>query len=389
MIYLDNAATSFPKPDSVLAAVQDALANCTNAGRGHHRSASLARRMIQETRALLADFFNAPDPTRMVFCLNATDALNMAIKGFLQPGAHVVTTPLEHNSVLRPLHGLQRQGRIELTMAPLDARGILDPGSIQACLRPRTELVVITHVSNVLGTLQPVAEVSQLCHERGVPLLLDAAQSAGHLPVDVEALGVDMMAFSGHKGLLGPPGCGGLYVHPDIRLHPWREGGTGTESDRPLQPEEMPEHLEAGTHNLPAIAGMAAGIQDLRTRGWPALQRHQHEHMQPLVQGLSRLPGVTLYGGAPHDLPTGALSFNIQGLDCADVGMILDESFGIAVRTGLHCAPEAHRAIATFPQGTVRVSPGTMTTLGEIDTFISAVKQIVTELDSEGTIPCR
>ncbi len=376
MIYLDNAATSFPKPDDVPTAVDEQLRHGGNAARGHHRLAGQGERLLRDTRAALASFFHAPEPSSIVFTFNATDGLNMAIKGFVQPGDHVVTTALEHNSVTRPLNGLVERGGVELTVVDVEPSGLLDPERVVAALRTDTRLMVLTHVSNVLGTVQPVAVITQYCHDRGVAVLLDAAQSAGELPIDVQALGVDMMAFPGHKGLLAPQGIGGLYVRPGVELRSWREGGTGTDSESPRQPLTMPDRLEAGTQNLPAIAGLGAGLKHLQQHGFERPRRL----VQRLIEELPPLKGVTVHGDIDPSRHAAVLSFNIDGLPCADAGMILDESFGIAVRTGLHCAPGTHRTIGTFPEGSIRVSPGWGTSDDEIDAFLQAVEQLATSI---------
>lgn len=376
MIYLDNAATSFPKPQRVLAAVAKALATGGNAARGHHQLAGQSARSIEETRAALASLINAESPSCVAFAFNATDALNMAIKGFVKSGDHVVSTQLEHNSVLRPLNGLHTRGVIDAAFAEVDSTGILNPAAIEKLITPKTRMVVMTYVSNVLGTIQPVPEVAAICAKRGVALLVDAAQAAGELPIDVQALGLSMMAFPGHKGLLGPQGCGGLYVRPDIELTPWREGGTGTQSELTTHPTEMPHLLEAGTHNQPALAGLSAGLQFINERGVDALRKHQLECLGTLIEGLRRIDGVTLYGELDLAKKAGALSLNVDAMDCSEVGVILDQSFEIAVRTGLHCAAPTHKLLGAFPSGTVRVSPGFATTSEEIRTFISAIEQI-------------
>ncbi len=376
MIYLDNAATSFPKPESVTTAVTEALATGGNAARGHHHLAGRGARLIEETRSLLASLLNAEDPSRVAFAFNATDALNMAIKGFVQPGDHVITTQLEHNSVLRPLNGLKTRGVIDMSVSEVGENGVLDPGAVEALIRSETRLAVMTYVSNVLGTIQPVAEVAEICGKHGIPLLVDAAQATGELPIDVQALGVAMLAFPGHKGLLGPQGCGGLYVRPGIELAAWREGGTGTQSKLTEHPDEMPHRLEAGTHNLPALAGLAAGVRFIQERGVAELRDHQLRLLRQLVEGLEGIGGVTLYGDLDPARKAGVASFNVAGMDCSDVGAILDQSFEIVVRTGLHCAAPTHRAIGTFPSGTVRASPGFATTEDEIQTSLSAIEQI-------------
>jgi cysteine desulfurase family protein len=377
MIYLDNAATSFPKPESVYVAVERTLReSCGNAGRGVHAMAAATTQTIREVRARLARFIGAEDPSRVVFTFNATDALNIAIKGYVTPGCHVVTSQIEHNSVLRPLKALEKSGVIEVTYVGLGQDGIVAPSDIAAAIKQATHLVVLTHASNVLGTIQPVSEVGQLCRERGIAFLVDGAQSVGEVPVDVSEMYMDMLAFPGHKSLLGPQGTGGLYIREGIDLRCWREGGTGTESASDQQPGDYPTHLEAGTSNLPGIAGLGEGIKYIEERGMEDIHRQGMEFLRSILGFLESDSRFTVYGSTDMDRHVHVLSFNIQDKDPSEVGLILDQSFGIAVRTGLHCAAPIHRIMGTHPSGMVRVSPGPMTTEDDIRAFVDALKQI-------------
>lgn len=377
MIYLDNAATSFPKPDAVIRAIEQTLREGGgNAGRGVHGKASAATQGIRETRARLAGLFGIGDPDRLAFTFNATDALNIAIKGFVRPGDHVVTSQIEHNSVLRPLLGLETAGLISVTRVGVSPDGFIDPGDVGRALGDRTRLVVVTHASNVLGTVQPVAAIADVCRRRGVALLVDAAQSAGEIGIDVDAMGIDMLAFPGHKSLLGPQGTGGLYVRDGIELRPWREGGTGTESAVEAQPADYPTRLEAGTQNLPGIMGLGAGVRYVTETGVERLHAGCMALVGRILDAFAQDDRIVVYGSTDLKRHVHALSFNIRGIDPSEVGMILDQSFGVAVRTGLHCAAPIHRMIGTYPAGTVRVSPGPFNTDADIETFLGAVKEI-------------
>jgi cysteine desulfurase / selenocysteine lyase len=379
MIYLDNAATSHPKPAPVYERIDRITREVgANPGRSGHRLAVEAEREIASARAAVAGLLGAAEPSRIVWTLNATDALNMALKGSLRDGDHVVTTPLEHNSVARLLNRLEQEGRLRVTRVTSGADGVVDPDDVASALEASTRLVALAHAGNVLGNVQPIAEIGRRVRERGCLLLVDAAQSAGVLPVDVTHDAVDLLAFAGHKGLLGPSGTGGLYVGPRAALRPWREGGTGGDSARPVQPEELPHALEAGTPNTAGIAGLAEGARWVQSQGMEALASRERALAARLWEALADVHRVELYGRAPGEAParTGLLTFNVKGERASEVGAILDASFGIAVRAGLHCAPGVHRFLGTFPEGAVRVSPGPFTTEQEIDTLAEAVRAI-------------
>lgn len=381
MIYLDNAATSWPKPKATAEAVRVAIEETGgNPGRSGHMFSLQAGRVVEQGRTLLARLFHTADPNRIVFTMNATDALNLAINGMLQPGDHVITSRMEHNSVTRPLEYHRRCG-VEITKLETDPVNGVSPDTLRKAFQKNTKLVVMTHASNVTGTRNPISEIAQICRENDVPLLIDASQSAGVVDIDVEKNGIDLFAFPGHKSLFGPTGTGGLYVRPGVNLRPVRVGGTGIRSEDPLQPEEMPYLYEAGTQNVPGIAGLAAGVRFILVEGISAIAEHEMNLMKELLENLSSMKKVRIYGSKDLKNRVPVVSFNIDGMDCADVAMILDSSFGIAVRAGLHCAPDTHRMLGTFQQGgTIRVSPGYFNQPDEIHRFLDAVSEIIATL---------
>ena len=377
MTYLDNAATSFPKPEGVYAALDHfARHSLANPGRSGHRMAQAAEHALADARHRLNRFVNGRTPDRFAFTLNATDALNMAAKGVLNPGDHVITTDLEHNSVSRPLVALAAAGVITITRVPADAGGTVDPAAVEAAITPTTRLIALTHASNVLGTIQPVGDVGRIAREHDLLFLVDAAQTAGVVPIDVQALCVDLLAFPGHKSLLGPTGTGALYVGPRVDPRPWREGGTGGDSLTPTQPADFPHVLEGGTPNVLGIAGLVAGLDFVEERGVDAIRRHEVELCDRLRVALAELPGFEVYGHGDPARRVGTVSFRCDAVPAPDLGAILDTSFDIAVRPGLHCAPYVHKALGTAPDGLVRVSPGPFTTDADIDRLIGALKEI-------------
>ncbi len=377
-IYLDNAATSYPKPESVYRAVENILRNVgANPGRGGHMMALEAGRVVFETRETVADFFNIADSARIVFAANATEAINTGLVGLLNPGDRVVTSTMEHNAVTRPLRALQDRG-IEVVKVPADRQGWVDPAHIrQACAEP-TRLVVLTHCSNVTGTVQAIEDIGPWCRKQGILFMVDAAQSAGVFPIDVEEMAIDLLAAPGHKGLLGPQGTGFLYVRDGLQLTPLIYGGTGGNSHSEFPPEQFPERLEAGTVNTPGLAGLKAGIEFLNEVGLASIRARESELLEQLISGLDALAGVEIYGPRSSSNHGGALSLTFAGLDPSQIGFILDQEFGILTRVGLHCAPDAHRTIGTYPQGTVRVSPGYFNTPADIDRFLSAMSTLST-----------
>jgi len=377
MIYLDNAATSFPKPKQVIDAVAHYLNEIGgNPGRAAHAPAREAGRVIDRTRRSLAKLLGNVEPSRILCTPSTTVALNLAFKGLLQAGDHVVTTSMEHNSVMRPLRGLQKLG-ISHSQIPCSPRGELDPADIPPLIRPQTRIIALIHGSNVTGNLMPLSEVGRIAREHGILLLVDAAQTMGRIPIDPQESNIDLLAGPGHKGLLGPMGTGFLYVRPGLELEPLWEGGTGTYSESMEQPETWPERFESGTLNAPGLAGLAAGITEVQKLGLEAIAAHEQSLIESLAAGLSQLPGIILYGSPDKSSCTGTLSFNVQELDCSEVAHILDTAYAIAVRSGLHCAPAAHRTINTFPHGTVRASVGPYNTQEDIHTLVHAVSEIV------------
>lgn len=377
MIYLDNAATSFPKPEGVYRALDRfARTKLANPGRAGHKMALAAEHTLDDARHRLNRFFNGRAPERWVFTFNGTDSLNMAVKGVLNDGDHVVTTDLEHNSVSRPLVALAEAGRISLTRVAAGHDGTVRPAAIAAALTGRTRLVAVTHASNVLGTVQPIAEIAALARSHHALTLVDAAQTAGVIPIDVQAASIDLLAFPGHKSLLGPTGTGALYVAPHVNLRPWREGGTGGDSSTPIQPREFPYYLEGGTPNVLGVAGLVAGLDYVEERGLSAIHEHEIALCDQLRDALTGMPGFEVFGHGDATHRVGTVSFRCEAMPAADLGAILDQSFDIAIRPGLHCAPYIHRALGSFPDGLVRVSTGPFNTAAEIDTLISALKEV-------------
>lgn len=381
MIYLDNAATSWPKPQPVIQAMQDYLERAGgNPGRSGHRLSIAAGRILYDARESLAEFFGLQDPFRVIFTLNATHALNLAIHGLLRPGDQVVVGGMEHNAVMRPLRWLEKHG-VQVAKVPANQHGQLDPAAFASALAQSPRLVVINHASNVCGTIAPVAEIASLAHAAGAFVLVDAAQTAGVLPVDINSLDVDLLAFTGHKSLLGPPGTGGLLLADHFEpqeLKPLVQGGTGSRSEFEIQPDDLPDHYESGTPNGVGIAGLAAGISWLQERGVENLRDHEIEISRRLRQGLSQIPGLCLYGPSDSQQATAVLSFTIEGKTVSEIGYHLDEDYEILCRVGLHCAPAAHHSLGTFPSGTVRLSLGPTTTHAQIDQTIRAVERIAT-----------
>jgi cysteine desulfurase family protein len=376
IVYLDNAATSFPKPDAVYRAADAAMRECGNPGRAGHRLSVAAGRAVEDARVLLARLFNIAEPRRVCFTLNATDALNLAIKGVLKPGDHAVITSMEHNAVVRPLEALKHRD-ISYTKVATSPLFGTSPDDVAAAIRGDTRLVIINHVSNVTGTVNDIAAIGHVCRERGVPMLVDASQSAGARPIDVQAMNIDLFAFPGHKGLLGPQGTGGLYIREGIEVAPLREGGTGTRSESRVQPEELPERYESGTMNAPGLAGLAAGVRYILDAGVNAIFTHETELTNTLIHGLNAINGVHLFGPPAGLGRGGVVSFTVDGLEPQEVALALDSAFNIAVRSGLHCAPDAHEMIGTLGRGgTVRASVGIMNTRSDIDACLRAVEAL-------------
>jgi cysteine desulfurase/selenocysteine lyase len=378
MIYLDNAATSFPKPEAVYQTLDRfARQSLANPGRAGHKMAVEAERALGDARHLLNQFFHGEGPERFIFTLNCTDALNMAFKGVLQEGDHVVTTNLEHNSVSRPLRAMELAGRITLTRIAADAGGTVDPDAIARAITPKTRLIAVTHASNVLGTVQPIAEIGAMARRRDLLFLVDAAQTAGVLPINVQALHIDLLAFPGHKSLLGPTGTGALFVGSRARVGAWREGGTGGDSASETQPREFPHFLEGGTPNVLGVAGLAAGIQYVEEQGLDKIHSHEVGLCERLARKLDEMGGYEVFGHREPSRRVGTLSFRCHALSATEIGGILDQAFEIAIRPGLHCAPYVHRALGTFPDGTVRVSPGPFSSEADMDQLAEALSEIL------------
>ncbi|HXH24893.1 MAG TPA: aminotransferase class V-fold PLP-dependent enzyme [Vicinamibacterales bacterium] len=376
VIYLDNAATSWPKPAAMLDAFHDFYRTAGgSAGRAGHRMSAAATRLVDEARQAVAALFAAPDPRRIVFTANATHALNLALRGVLRRGDHVVTTSVEHNSVMRPLRHLETIG-VGITVVRCEPDGTIDLERVRRAFRPATKLVVAAHASNVVGALLPVAELAALAHQRGALLLVDASQTAGIVPIDVAAIDVDLLAFTGHKGLLGPTGTGGLYVREGVELAPLMQGGTDSESAREVQPSALPDALEIGTPNAAGLAALGASVRFILEIGVEAIRRHHEALVRDCLSALGAVPGVTVYGPRDPSRCCGLVSFNIAGAPSADVALLFDESFGVLARGGLHCAPAAHRTLGTFPGGAVRFSFSWFNSAGEIDAAARALREI-------------
>ncbi|HTY09000.1 MAG TPA: aminotransferase class V-fold PLP-dependent enzyme [Candidatus Edwardsbacteria bacterium] len=373
MIYLDNASTSFPKPENVYREMDRCLRRyCANPGRGGHAMAKAAGEAVFRTRTLLAAFFNIDRPERVIFTKNTTEALNIAIRGTLKHGDHVVTTSLEHNSVMRPLKHLARERGIAISVVRGDAFGTISARAVERKIRGNTALIVCTLSSNVNGAIMPTGEIGAVARRHGITFLADAAQGAGTIPVDVQDLGIDLLAFPGHKSLLGPQGTGGLYVGQGIKVAPLMQGGTGTTSEIPYQPTAFPEALECGTLNTPGIVGLGAAIEYISRRGVSAIYRHKQALTDEMHRAFAKHRAITLYSRPEHN--TGIVALNIKGLTSAEAGRRLDQKHGIAARAGLHCAPFGHRTLGyDLATGVLRLSVGCFTTADEVARTIKAV----------------
>ncbi|WP_205729259.1 aminotransferase class V-fold PLP-dependent enzyme [Ferrimonas aestuarii] len=382
MVYLDHAATSNPKPQCVIEAMSHyASEGSANPGRGSHPLANRAARLLFETRERLKTFLGAEAAGEVVFTANVTEALNLALFGLLKPGDEVLVSSLEHNAMMRPLRLLEQQG-VRITKIASDPKsGVIDLKLLAQSLSTNTKLVAINHASNAFGTLQPLDAIGELCRQHECLLLADCAQTAGHLPIDMASAKIDLLAFTGHKGLLGPMGTGGLIINTRAQkngIKPLILGGTGSLSESENQPEFLPDALESGTPNLPGIAGLNAGVKWLQQQGINRLHQQELALCQRLMVGLSQLPNVRLIGPAMNAPRTAVVSFVIKGMDNGEVDDLLGNQHQIYCRTGLHCAPAAHRALGTFPEGSIRFSLGATTTAEDVDCAIAAVKAICT-----------
>lgn len=377
VIYLDNAATTYPKPRSAMERmVEIYLQRGVSPGRGGYDLAVEADALVSSVRRKLARFFGSNDPDRVLFAGNATDALNLVLQGCTSPGDHIVSTRLEHNSVLRPLHHLRMQRIIDFDLVPFDGMGFVDPNDIAETIRPNTRAVVVSHASNVLGTIQPIEEIVRICSDHGVPLIVDAAQSAGVVPINMEEYQIAAVAFTGHKSLMGPAGIGGLVLSPDFDIRSTRFGGTGIDSDNLIHTQAFPYRLEAGTLNLPGIIGLSEGLDFVLSEGLETIHAREMELLVRLRDGLSEIPGVTLYCAEDLSRHVGLLTVNADGISPQDTATILDADFDIAVRAGLHCAPLVHADLGTSLGGGVRFSLGPFTTPAYIDAAIEAMTEI-------------
>ncbi len=377
MIYLDNAATSWPKPESVYRAMDEFLReHAGNPGRGAHSLALAAERVIEETRSLVARLINAPERDRTILTFNCTDALNLGLKGLLKPGDHVITSQIGHNSLVRPLNKLEGKGVRITRLPPRSDAGFLSAKDIEQAINEKTKLVAVTHASNVTGVVQPIEEYGAVVRRHGRVFMVDAAQTAGIFPIDVQTSEVDLLAFSGHKGLLGPPGTGVLYLSHRVELDSLREGGTGSHSELDEQPVVLPYRYESGTPNTVGIAGLGAGLKYVFEQGIERIRIHEQSLLDQLLQGLSQIPGIMLY--QPQDMRRRApiVSFNLLGWEPAEVGAILDQAFDIKVRTGLHCAAAAHKTLGTYPHGSIRISLGYFNTAQDVESVLQALGKI-------------
>ncbi len=381
-IYFDNPATSFPKPPTVIDAVLHYMTGVGgNPGRSGHLLSMAAAEIVQSTREAIAGLFHVDNPRQVIFCSNATDALYLAIQGVIREGDHVITTSMEHNSTLRPLVELEQRERMTLSVARCTREGVVDVPALLKTITPETRVMVVNHASNVNGTVQPLREIGALCRERGIILVADCAQSAGVIDIDMKADGVDLLAFSGHKGLYGPTGTGGLVIADDFDetfLKPLKYGGTGSYSDKPLQPPFLPDRFESGTLNVAGISGLAAGVAHITAvpGGLEGIRRHKAKLVGYFLQrALQEVEGLVTYAPEPL-IETGVLSFNIRRKAPSAVAKLLGDEYGIMCRSGMHCAPLAHQTMATFPHGTVRFGFGLFNTEEEIDRAVDALRDI-------------
>ncbi len=378
MIYLDNAATTWPKPPIVIAAMNRFLRQCgANPGRSGHRLSIEAARLLFDLRCRIADLFGADDPLAVVFTKNATEAINLVLFGFLSPGDHVITSVMEHNSVLRPLRFLEERG-VAVTRLEGSDDGSIDPEEVVRAVSKDTKLIVLNHASNVSGTLLDAATIGRIARERGLFFALDAAQTAGCFPIDMRKMKIDFLIFTGHKSLYGPQGTGGLCLSHRVRdrLRPLLYGGTGSLSDSDIQPDFLPDRFESGTLNVVGLLGLAAGVDFVARSEIATIRNHEIALTENLWGRLADISGVLLFGPRDSSRRTAIVSFNVDGIECSEVAAILDERYSIMCRAGLHCAPLAHRRLGTYPQGTVRFSMGFFNTADEIEIAATAIAQI-------------
>jgi cysteine desulfurase/selenocysteine lyase len=375
IIYFDNAATSWPKPGTTIRAIESCLRQTGGSpGRSGHSLSIDAGRVIFNTREALAGLLGIDDPLRIVLTKNATEAINIAVFGLLKPGDHVITSSVEHNSVMRPLRVMEARG-VELMILPSSTAGEIDPGVVVPAIKKNTKAIFLTHASNVTGTIMSVADIGRIAREHGLVFCVDAAQTAGALPIDIGAMDIDLLAFTGHKSLFGPQGTGGLYIRNDLEhiISPLMIGGTGSRSEYEEQPDFMPDKFESGTPNTSGYAGLTAGIDFILSQGLRTISAHEKRLTKLFLQGIGTVDGVSIYGLKDASRRIAVVSFNIRGMDPAKAALELDERFGIMSRPGLHCAPSAHRTIGTFPAGAIRFSFGWFNTEEEINQAVEAV----------------
>lgn len=378
-IYLDNAATSFPKPKCVIDAISNYMTEIgCNPGRGAYEQSLDSGRMVYETRKLINNFFNGPHPNNVIFTKNITESLNVALKGLLKPNWHIITTSMEHNSVMRPLRSLQDQLNISIGVAKCNKYGVLDIKYVENLINDNTKAIVMTHGSNLTGTIMPIMEIGELCREKGLFFILDTAQTSGVIDVDFSKMNLDVLAFTGHKGLLGPQGIGGFIISDKANkiTDAFIEGGTGSESHLETQPNFLPDKFESGTLNTPGIAGLKSAIEFINNVGINNIRQHEENLTSVFLEGLSNINNIEIYGPRDTKLQTGTVSININGMDPGEVSYILDNEYRIMTRSGIHCAPSAHKTIGTYPKGAVRFSIGYFNTLEDIDKALYALKSI-------------
>ncbi|WP_270647508.1 aminotransferase class V-fold PLP-dependent enzyme [Paeniclostridium hominis] len=381
MIYLDNAATTFPKPRQVYEAVLDCMENYgANPGRAGHKLAMRAGREIYECRENIAKLLNVSNPMSIVFTHNATDSLNLAIKGVVKSGDHIITTSIEHNSVIRPIKALEKNG-VENTIVKCDKYGHLDPNDIKKAIKPNTKLIVTTHASNVCGTIVDIESVGNIAKENNVLYLVDASQTLGVYDIDIQKINVDMIAAPGHKCLLGPQGTGMLYIRDGLEVNILKEGGTGSNSEDLFQPNMMPDRYESGTHNTPGIAGLNAGVKFILETGIDKIRKHEEELCEYMLTKLTEVPNIKIYGPLDSKKRAAVISINIGDIDSGEITFILDDMYEIATRSGIHCSPLAHKTLGTLRQGTVRFSLGYFNTKDDIDKAVEALKEIKKEIN--------
>jgi cysteine desulfurase family protein len=376
MIYLDNAATTLHKPPEVAEAVVAAMSAMGNAARGAHGVSLAASRGVYDARVKLARLFGCDSPSRVIFTANSTEALNIAIFGTLGPGDHAVTTDLEHNSVLRPLYALQEERGLGLDVVPADKQGRVDYGAFERLIQTNTKAIVCTHASNLTGNALDIRRIGAVAKAHGLLLIVDASQTAGSFPIDMEKMGVDILCFTGHKGLMGPQGTGGMCIRKDVEIRPFKRGGSGVQSYNPRQPEEYPTRLEAGTLNSHGIAGLSAALDFIQRTGTDVIAAKERMLMRRFYEGVRNLPGVQVYGDFSTKERAAIVALNIRDYDSGAVSDALSEQYDIATRPGAHCAPRMHRALGTEEQGAVRFSFSYFNTEEEVDAAIRAVKEI-------------